>query len=69
MTSARCTVAALPFPEHKECAVRLVDEDRRALGLASPNAKAAAPIPVDPCDVRRRDLLGGLPHEYDGLAA
>ena len=41
----------------------------RALGLASPNATAAEPIPVDPRDVRRRDLLGGLIHEYDGLAA
>ena len=27
------------------------------------------PIPVDPRDVRRRDLLGGLVHEYYGLAA
>jgi len=40
----------------------------RALGLASPNATAAGPIPVDPCDVRRRDILGGLVHEYYGLA-
>ncbi len=41
----------------------------RALGLASPDATAAEPIPVDPCDVRRRDLLGGLVREYYGLAA
>jgi putative transposase len=41
----------------------------RALGLAPPNAAATEPIPVNPRDVRRRDLLGGLIHEYYGLAA
>jgi putative transposase len=41
----------------------------RALGLASPLAAAAEPIPVNPRDVRRRDLLGGLVHEYHGAAA
>jgi putative transposase len=41
----------------------------RALGLASPLAPAGEPIPVDPHDVRRRDLLGGLIHEYYGAAA
>jgi putative transposase len=41
----------------------------RAIGLASPLAAAAEPIPVDPHDVRRRDLLGGLIHEYHGAAA
>ena len=41
----------------------------RALGLAPPLAAAAEPIPVSPRDVRRRDLLGGLIHEYDGTAA
>jgi hypothetical protein len=41
----------------------------RALGLASPLAAAGEPIPVDPRDVRRRDLLGGLIHEYHGAAA
>jgi hypothetical protein len=41
----------------------------RALGLASPLAMAAGPIPVDPRDVRRRDRLGRLIHEYDGAAA
>jgi hypothetical protein len=35
----------------------------------TPLAAAGGPIPVDPCDVRRRDLLGGLIHEYCGLAA
>jgi hypothetical protein len=30
---------------------------------------AAQPIPVDPRDIRRRDLLGGLIHEYPGAAA
>ena len=41
----------------------------RALGLASPLAAAGEPIPVDPRDVRRRDLLGGLVHEYHEAAA
>lgn len=35
----------------------------RALALASPVA-AGEPIPVDPRQIRRRDLLGGLIHEY-----
>ena len=39
----------------------------RALGLAPPLAAGGKPIPVDPRDVRRRDLLGGLIHEYHGL--
>jgi putative transposase len=41
----------------------------RALGLVPPLAAAGEPIPVDPRDVRRRDLHGGLIHEYDGAAA
>ena len=41
----------------------------RALGLTPPLAAAAEPIQVSPRDVRRRDLLGGLIHEYYGLAA
>ena len=41
----------------------------RALALAPPLAEARDPIPVSPRDVRRRDLLGGLIHEYHGLAA
>jgi hypothetical protein len=41
----------------------------RALGLASPLAAADEPIPTDPRDVRRRDLLGGLIHEYSRVAA
>ena len=40
----------------------------RALALAPPLAEAGDPIPVSPRDVRRRDLLGGLIHEYHGLA-
>ena len=35
----------------------------RALGLASPLTTAGEPIPANPRDVRRRDLLGGLIHE------
>jgi putative transposase len=43
----------------------------RALGLASPLAEASitVPVPVSPLDVRRRDLLGGLIHEYHAAAA
>ncbi len=45
----------------------------RALGPASPLAGVSISVPisgrVDPRDVHRRDLLGGLVHEYHGLAA
>jgi transposase InsO family protein len=41
----------------------------RALGLAPPLAAGGKPIAVNPRDVCRRDLLGGLIHEYHGLAA
>ena len=34
------------------------------IALAPPLAEAGDPIPVSPRDVRRRDLLGGLIHEY-----
>jgi putative transposase len=41
----------------------------RSVGLAPPLPEAQDPGPVDPCDVRRRDHLGGLIHEYHGAAA
>jgi hypothetical protein len=41
----------------------------RALGLAPPLAEASITVPVSTCDVRRRDVLGGLIHEYHGVAA
>jgi putative transposase len=41
----------------------------RALALATPIAAAWDPVPIQPGNVRRRDLLGGLIHEYHGLAA
>jgi hypothetical protein len=41
----------------------------RALGLAPPRAAVSDPMLVSPRDVRRRDLLGGLIHEYYGAAA
>jgi putative transposase len=41
----------------------------RALALASPLPGARDSIPVSPRDVRRRDLLGGLIHEYHAAAA
>ena len=40
-----------------------------ALALATPLAEAGNPVPISPRDVRRRDLLGGLIHEYHGVAA
>ena len=41
----------------------------RAIRLATPLRVARVPVPVSPRDARRRDLLGGLIHEYHGLAA
>lgn len=41
----------------------------RGLDLATPLADATDPMPVTPGDIRRRDLLGGLIHDYHGLAA
>jgi putative transposase len=41
----------------------------RSVGLAPPLPEAREPIPANPRDVRRRDLLGGLIHEYHGAAA
>ena len=41
----------------------------RGLDLATPLAEAGEPVPVSPPHVHRRDLLGGLVHEYHGLAA
>ncbi|MBA2265853.1 MAG: transposase, partial [Chloroflexi bacterium] len=41
----------------------------RGLALAIPLAEPQDRMPVSPRDVRRRDLLGGLIHEYHGVAA
>ncbi len=41
----------------------------RGLALAIPQAEASGLVAVSPRDVRRRDLLGGLIHEYHGAAA
>ena len=41
----------------------------RALGLAPPLTKDETSPRVSPPDVRRKDLLGGLIHEYYGRAA
>ena len=41
----------------------------RVIDLASPVATAGEPIPVNPRDVCRRGLLGGLVHESRGAAA
>jgi putative transposase len=40
----------------------------RALALAPPRAEAWDSMPASPRDVRRRNLLGGLIHEYHGAA-
>jgi transposase InsO family protein len=52
------------YVEHYNCR-----RPHRALGLAPPRAEASDPMLVSPRDVRRRDLLGGLIHEYYGAAA
>ena len=41
----------------------------RSLALAAPVPKTLAPTPIEPREVRRRDVLGGLIHEYYGSAA
>ncbi len=41
----------------------------RGLDLATPLVDAEDSLPVSHRDVRRRDLLGGLIHEYHGVAA
>lgn len=41
----------------------------RVLGLAAPASRGAALTAAQPSDVRRRDLLGGLIHEYQRAAA
>jgi transposase InsO family protein len=41
----------------------------RAVGLDPPLAAAGEPIPANLRHILRRDLLGGLIHEYHGAAA
>jgi putative transposase len=41
----------------------------RALALAAPLPQIPGPTPVDPHEVRRRDVLSGLIHEYHRAAA
>jgi putative transposase len=50
--------------------VRHYNEHRphRALGLVPPEGSTSAPPPTLPPRVRRRDLLGGLVHEYEAAA-
>jgi transposase InsO family protein len=52
------------YGEHYNCG-----RPHRALGLAPPLATAGEPISANPREVRRRDLLGGLIHEYHAAAA
>lgn len=40
----------------------------RGLGLAAPSAPQNQPLAASPRKVRRRDLLGGLIHEYEAAA-
>ena len=53
-----------PYAEHYDG-----ERPHRDRGLAPPLDVADRPIAVSPRDVRRRDLLGGLIHEYRGAAA
>jgi putative transposase len=41
----------------------------RGIGLGVPDGPAPHLLPVEPLDVRRIDVLGGLIHEYHGAAA
>ena len=41
----------------------------RGLGLAVPEAPPHDHVSVQPDEIKRRDLLGGLLHEYEGAAA
>jgi len=41
----------------------------RSLSLVAPLADVRDPVLLMPSDVRRRDVLGGLIHEYYGVAA
>lgn len=45
------------------------ERPHRAVGLISPLVDTESPARVSPHNVRRRDLLGGLIHEYHGVAA
>jgi putative transposase len=45
------------------------ERPHRALALVPPLGEADRPIAMSPRDVRRRDLLGGLVHEYHRAAA
>ena len=52
------------YPEHYNR-----QRPHRAIRLATPLGGPRVPVTVSPRDVRQRDLLGGLIHEYHGLAA
>jgi putative transposase len=41
----------------------------RALGLAAPMDGSEDLVPIRPREVHRRNVLGGLVHEYHGMAA
>jgi len=45
------------------------ERPHRSLYLASPERETMDPIPILPGEIRRRDLLGGLIHEYRAVAA
>jgi integrase-like protein len=45
------------------------ERPHRGIGLSVPEGQSGGHEPVAPRDVRRRDILGGLIHEYYGLAA
>ena len=45
------------------------ERPHRSLHLASPERETIDPTPILPWGVRRRDVLGGLIHEYEAVAA
>jgi hypothetical protein len=57
----RAPNATVPYTAHYNR-----QRPHRALALAAPVADKGDPAPVDPRQVRRRDVLGGLIHEYHG---
>jgi hypothetical protein len=52
------------YTEHYNCG-----RAHRALALATPVTEDQASVAVSPRDVRGHDMLGGLIHEWGGLAA
>ncbi len=52
------------YTEHYNC-----HRAHRALGLAAPLDDSEDPLPIPAREVHRRNVLGGVIHEYHGMAA